>query len=130
MKKLISLTIILFVVFIAYRSFTTPSVVEPAPSAMASAAPTPIGRMIISYDGVDGQSALDLLKSSHDVLTQSSSYGEYVDAIDGIAGGTEGRYWILYVDSSMATIGADKLMTKSNQKIEWKFETQEENGTK
>jgi hypothetical protein len=88
------------------------------------------GRLIISYQGVDTKSALDLLKSSHDVVTKSSSYGEYVESINGVAGGVENRYWILYVDGKMADVGADALITKTNQIIEWKFETQEENGTK
>ncbi len=129
MKKILAISVLAVGMFIAWKTFIQLPPVSPVSSPSLAPSPTPVGRLIINYQGVDTKTALELLKSSHETVTKSSSYGEYVDSIDGIAGGVENRYWILYVDGKMATIGADALVTKSNQLIEWKFETQEENGT-
>src|SRR5262245_54321422 len=77
---------------------------------------------IVSYSGVEGQTALALLKTKAEVVTKDSSYGPYVDTINGVAGGTEGKYWAFYVNGEMAQVGADAYVTKAGDKIEWKFE--------
>ncbi len=79
--------------------------------------PTPV-----SYDGVEGKNALELLKTKATVVTKDSAYGEYVDSINGVAGGTDGKYWAFYVNGQMAQVGAADYKTKAGDKIEWKFE--------
>lgn len=76
----------------------------------------------VSYDGVEGTSALELLQSKAEVVTKDSSYGPYVDSINGVVGGTEGKYWAFYVNGQMAQVGAADYITKVGDKIEWKFE--------
>lgn len=76
----------------------------------------------LSYDGVEGKNALELLKSKAAVVTKQSAYGEYVDAINGIVGGTDGKYWAFYVNGTMAQVGAADYKTKNGDKVTWKFE--------
>lgn len=77
----------------------------------------------VTYQGVKGKTALAQLKElKGDVATKSSSYGEYVDAINGLTGGDAGKYWTFYVDGKMASVGAADYIAKGGETIEWKFE--------
>lgn len=76
----------------------------------------------VSYDGVEGKNALELLKTEATTVTKDSAYGEYVDSINGVVGGTDGKYWAFYVNGQMAQVGAADYQTKTGDKIEWKFE--------
>jgi hypothetical protein len=76
----------------------------------------------VSYQGVDGKNAMELLKASHDVQTQSfGDMGEFVKAIDGIEPDSM-HFWSFYINGSQAQVGADTYMTKSTDLIEWKLE--------
>jgi hypothetical protein len=99
----------------------------PAPAAQAAqpepaAAPAAKATQRVSYDGVTGKTALELLKTEATVVTKDSSYGPYVDSINGVSGGTDGKYWAFYVNGKLAEVGADAYVTKGGDKIEWKFE--------
>ncbi|HEX7963304.1 MAG TPA: DUF4430 domain-containing protein [Candidatus Saccharimonadales bacterium] len=76
----------------------------------------------LSYKGVEGKTALELLKQHARVVTKDSSYGEYVDSINGVVGGTSGKYWTFYVNGAQAQVGAGAYTTHSTDSIEWKFE--------
>jgi uncharacterized protein HemX len=76
----------------------------------------------LSYDGVEGKNALELLKAKANVVTKQSSYGEYVDSINGLQGGTDNKYWAFYVNGQLSDVGADAYQTKNGDKIVWKFE--------
>lgn len=76
----------------------------------------------ISYKGVNGKTALQLLKEQASIETKDSSYGVYVDAINGVKSGTDGKYWTFYVNGAMATNGADAYQTQGGEVIEWKFQ--------
>lgn len=96
---------------------------KPAPSATQQADnQAPAATNTIAYDGVEGKTALELLKAKATVVTKDSDYGPYVDSINGVAGGSEGKYWAFYVNGQMAPVGADAYKTKTGDKIEWKFE--------
>jgi hypothetical protein len=73
----------------------------------------------IKYDGQNGRTALDLLKTHADVAVKNSSYGPYVESINGVSGG--GKYWMFYVNGKQASVGAGAYVTKNGDKIEWKF---------
>ena len=81
----------------------------------------PVVIKTISYDGQDGKTALDLLKASHDVKTEDSSVGVFVNSIDGSAN-TSDTYWMFYVDGQLAPVGADQYQSKTSDKIEWRYE--------
>lgn len=75
-----------------------------------------------SYMGVEGKTALSLLKSKAAVITKESTYGPFVESIGGLAGGANGKYWLFYVNGAQAAVGADSYVTKAGDKIEWKLE--------
>lgn len=76
----------------------------------------------ISYKGVEGKTALEILKDTHQVETQSyEGLGEIVIAIDGIK--PDGSsYWIYYVNGEQATEGAGTYVTDNDETITWKLE--------
>jgi CHASE1-domain containing sensor protein len=76
----------------------------------------------VNYHGKEGKSALELLKSHVHITTQQSSYGEYVDTIDGVQSGTDGKYWALYVNGKQTPVAANNYITHAGDTVEWKFE--------
>lgn len=76
----------------------------------------------VSYTAEQGLNVLDQLKTKATVVTKDSSYGPYVDSINGIQGGTDGKYWSFYVDGKLAEVGANDYKAKGGELIEWKFE--------
>lgn len=95
---------------------------SPAQQSSSSQQQTVERSDIVGYKGVDGKTALELLKEVAQVETKDSSYGVYVDTINGVKGGTDGKYWTFYVNGTMATSGADAYKTKDGEVIEWKFQ--------
>lgn len=81
----------------------------------------PIVVKTISYEGVDGKNALELLKASHTIQTQDSSLGVFVTTIDETEN-TSDTYWMFYVNGQLGSTGADQYITKTGDKIEWRFE--------
>jgi hypothetical protein len=77
----------------------------------------------ITYSGIKGKTALTQLKeTTANVVTKSSSYGDYVDSIGNLIGGTDSKYWSFYVDGKLASVGASAYTSIGGEKIEWKFE--------
>lgn len=78
---------------------------------------------VITFNANPGTKVLDQLRAINDsVVTVESEMGVYVDSINGLAGGTDGKYWSYYVDSQMATVGADQFVPEGGEVIEWKFQ--------
>lgn len=78
----------------------------------------------VSYDGQDGKTALEILKSKASVETQDSSIGVFVISINGVANSSD-HYWMFYVNGELAPVGADEYKTKNTDKIEWRYEALE-----
>lgn len=77
----------------------------------------------ITYQGVEGKNALELLKSNYKVETEVySGVGEMVTSIDGKKPSSD-QFWGFYVNGQMAQVGADSYVTKASDKIEWKLDT-------
>lgn len=76
---------------------------------------------MVTYQGKDGRSALELLKDKTQTQTEDSSFGEYVVSINGKDGGGQ-KYWLFYVNGQPATVGASDYITKNNDTIEWRLE--------
>jgi len=78
-------------------------------------------KCVVSYQGVDGQNALALLKSGHKVETQKFSFGELVTSIDGVkAPATD--FWAFSVNGKLADVGAGDYQTKSTDTLTWQLE--------
>lgn len=77
----------------------------------------------VEYTATAEGSALDQLLAINDsVVTVESEMGVYVDSINGLAGGTDGKYWSFYVDGEMAAVGAADYQPKGGETIEWVFQ--------
>jgi len=77
----------------------------------------------ITYQGQQGKTALDLLKSKYpgQVQTQTFSSGEFVKSINGITPDKE-HYWSFFVNGKESTVGASQYVTKDGDSIEWKLQ--------
>ena len=77
----------------------------------------------ISYDGVEGQTALALLKQYTEVETEEfTGLGEYVTGINGLVADSSANYWSFYVIGEAAQVGAGDYVTKEGDTIEWRLE--------
>ena len=83
-------------------------------------APSREERLILSYAGEDGRTALELLKSRARVRTSTSDLGELVEEINGVRSG-EGYNLIYFVNGAMAKTGAGNYVTRTRDRIEWKL---------
>lgn len=117
-KTIITLIIVALIIGLGYTVF--------GGSANKSTATTILpadAKINISYDGQDGKTALELLKTSgKNVETNKSSAGEYVTKIDGQPVADAKKYWMFYVNGQQPPVGADQYKTKTGEKIEWKLE--------
>lgn len=75
----------------------------------------------ITYQGSEGNTALDLLKSSYNVETKSFSFGEMVQSINGVSSPAT-HFWAFYVNGKQAETGADSYISKDTDTITWKLE--------
>lgn len=90
-------------------------------ATQTQAAPAVVKSGFVSYQGEEGKTALELLKSHTEVKTQKFDFGEMVQSINGQDGGGK-KYWTFYVNGKMAQVGAGAYQTKSSDKIEWKLQ--------
>lgn len=74
----------------------------------------------LTYKGVQGKTALDLLKGSHKVETQLYSGNEFVKSIDGVTPDSN-HYWSFTVNGSESTVGAGQYVTKDGDAISWEL---------
>jgi len=91
-----------------------------APKAAPAAKSAREERLVIAYEGEEGKTALELLKSRASVRTSSSQLGELVEEINGVRS-DNGSYLIYYINGSMAKTGAGNYLTKTGDRIEWKL---------
>ncbi|MCU0667146.1 MAG: DUF4430 domain-containing protein [Patescibacteria group bacterium] len=78
---------------------------------------------IVKYDGIDGQTALNLLNQYTTVETKEyPGLGEYVVSINGLASDTTSNYWAFYINNESSQVGAGDYITKLGDKIEWRLE--------
>lgn len=92
---------------------------RPSPSATLS--PSPTQATTVTYQGADDKTALELLKTTHSVGVEQSSFGEFVTTIDNLKS-TDKIFWIFYVDGKQASEGAGTYKTKNGETIEWRYE--------
>ena len=76
----------------------------------------------VSYKGVEGKNALDLLKQSHKVQTKTyEGLGELVTSIDGVSPDSK-HFWAFYVNGQQSQVGAGAYTTKGMDTVVWKLE--------
>lgn len=76
----------------------------------------------VSYQGKEGKTALELLKDSHEIKTETyEGFGELVTSIDGVSADSK-HFWAFYVNGKESQVGASTYKAKSTDKITWKLE--------
>ena len=95
----------------------------------ATSSPTPIPVVTaspqvndITYQGQDGTDAMTLLQATHKVDLKQYSFGPMVTGIDGLAN-TTSKSWMFYVNGTSASVGAKDYVSKSTDKLEWRYES-------
>ncbi|MDP3993983.1 MAG: DUF4430 domain-containing protein [Candidatus Doudnabacteria bacterium] len=82
----------------------------------------------IRYPGEDGKNALELLRSQQGVTAEVKQYdfGAFIESING-ARPDDKHFWKLYVNGQASQVGADQLVTKRGDILEWVLEEIEDN---
>jgi len=75
----------------------------------------------LSYQGVNGQTALALLKKHAVVQTKHYSFGDMVSSINGTEGSGP-KYWTFYINGKEASVGASTYITKSTDTLSWRLQ--------
>src|SRR3989344_982827 len=75
----------------------------------------------VSYQGVECKNALEILKSSHQIETQSFSFGEMVQSIDGVKAPAT-HFWAFSINGKLAEVGAGDYQTKTGDTLSWKLQ--------
>ncbi|QQG50253.1 MAG: DUF4430 domain-containing protein [Candidatus Berkelbacteria bacterium] len=76
----------------------------------------------ISYQGVEGKNAVELLRERAVIETKTyEGLGELVIAINGKAS-TENQFWVFYINGAPAEVGASTYITKATDVLTWKYE--------
>lgn len=76
----------------------------------------------VTYDGLEGQTALVALQLATKVVTKSSDFGQFVTGINGVVAEESSEYWSFYVNGAYASEGAGTYVMKAADKIEWRLE--------
>jgi hypothetical protein len=76
---------------------------------------------IVSYAGVEGETALATLKKLTDVRVQTTDYGELVTGIGMINADSSKNFWGFYVNGKMAQVGAGDYVAKKGDQLEWRL---------
>ncbi|MFJ4107823.1 DUF4430 domain-containing protein [Oerskovia enterophila] len=79
----------------------------------------------LTYEGVAGKTALELLiVADPTAVVQGEGENAFVTGIDGReAQDSAKEFWALYVNGEMAQVGAGSLVTETGDEITWKLET-------
>ena len=66
----------------------------------------------------------DLASKNHFQIetTYYDEMGVLVESIDKVNNGIDDKYWQYWVNDELPMVAADKMMPKSNDTVEWKFE--------
>lgn len=104
-----------------------PSPVQPAPSQEQSQDLTVYQAVqgsntnLPSYQIKENTTALDLLKTSHQVETKDyGSLGEMVVSVDSMKARVD-QFWAFYVNGKLANVGAGSYILRNHDKVEWKL---------
>ncbi len=108
---------------------TKPSTLDPIPSAVQQiqvrhkVEGVDRGDQLFNFYENENKTALDLLKSGHNVETKSfSGVGEFVESINGVKADGKKEFWAFYLNGQQAQVGASDYKPKNGDVIEWKVE--------
>ena len=78
----------------------------------------------VSYEGVAGETALELLQQlDPTAMTSGEGAGAFVTAIGGHEADASKEFWAFYVNGEAAQVGAGSYEMQDGDEITWKLET-------
>lgn len=78
----------------------------------------------VTYHGVAGKTALELLQTNTKAITSGTGTMAFVTSINGrSADTTKKEFWSFYINGVSSTVGAGSYVTKDTDTILWKIET-------
>ena len=77
----------------------------------------------LTYQGQDGKTALELLKSTAKTVISGEGENAYVTSINGTAADSKKEYWTFSINGEASTVGAGSYVTKSSDVIKWDLAT-------
>ncbi|MBS1790021.1 MAG: DUF4430 domain-containing protein [Acidobacteria bacterium] len=113
----------------ALISCTQPATIKtpaapPVAHSQSSPKPEREERLVIAYDGEDGKTALELLKTRARVRTQIFQFGdqqaELVVEINEVVAGN-GFNFLYFVNGATVKTAAGNFVTKNGDRVEWKL---------
>lgn len=75
----------------------------------------------IRYPGGDGKNAFELLKARTSLQSKQYDFGVFVESINGVKPDDK-HFWKLYINGQASQVGADQLVTKRGDILEWVLE--------
>ena len=75
----------------------------------------------VIYYGMDGKNAFQLLQETANIEFKKYDFGVFVESIGSIKPDAK-HFWKLYVNGKESQVGADSVMTKNGDTIEWRLE--------
>lgn len=117
------LTVITLFFAVITSSCTVSQPVETQQTNKNTAVRTESIQTSFSYTGIQGETALSLLKSKYTVQTKDygADLGEMVLAINGVEPAKD-EFWAFYINGKSANVGASSYTTQDGDTIEWKLE--------
>lgn len=82
---------------------------------------------IFNGDEIDANVFSELQKYAADKnieikFNNNYAFGVFIESIDGIKNGDDGKYWQYYIDGVLGDAAADKKVLKKGERVEWRFE--------
>lgn len=98
---------------------TSPPAVAPTFEASSQAATS----AMVTYQGVDGVNAIELLRKNHQIQTKDfgKDVGEFVESIDGKVPAKD-EFWAFYINGASASVGPSLYITKNTDTLQWKLD--------
>jgi len=81
-----------------------------------------LDNLVFSYTAEkDGETPFSLLNENEEIEYDQYEFGTFVTSINGKAS-TNQFYWALYINDEYAQEASDKIVLKTGDKVEWKWE--------
>lgn len=128
MFKKLFLVLLVFLAYLGLAFFLQPKLrqvlrVAQPKTATISTGPKQVESLF--YDCQPGKNAFELLsqKTQGNLETKDYPFGKMINSVNGVAGGSDGKYWIYFIDGKSATVSADNYKCQDKEKVEWKLTT-------
>jgi hypothetical protein len=80
----------------------------------------PVDSLVITLQGVNGESVYELTKKHHQVESVESAVGRFVHTIDSVS--INSNYgWMYSVNDTMGQVASDKYITHDSDVVQWHY---------